>query len=207
MTIGIFTCFKKIYVQNLKFGTYRILRGAYIRESLYSEGNSCQWIEGLICGGLIFGVGLYSGFYGIFSVHENRKNFSDMVKALSSSSLKSYPYFHFHTAGNIFLKIKNFPNESFGELLLYSLRFWIPRAINAIHPCRWIQPISTDLDIWKVYGKIMESCDLRFARTFLCTTSDYLRNNRKAGILANQIRGLHPLKNTSSTLLANIVWR
>ena len=54
MTIGIFTCFRKIQ-QNRKFGTYLILRGAYIRGGLYLEGSLCQRVKGLIFGGLIFG--------------------------------------------------------------------------------------------------------------------------------------------------------
>ena len=47
MTIGIFTCFRKIYEDNMKFGTYLILRGG-----LYSGE--------LIFGGLIFGILRYS---------------------------------------------------------------------------------------------------------------------------------------------------
>ena len=39
----------------------------------------------------------------------------------------------------------------------YSLRFWIPRAINAIYPCRLR---------WKVYEKIIESRDKKAYQDF-----------------------------------------
>ena len=60
MAIDIFTCLRKIYEQNMNFGTYLILRGlifggAHIRMKfvLVSRG---AYIQGLIIGGLIFGI-------------------------------------------------------------------------------------------------------------------------------------------------------
>ena len=61
MAIEIFTCLRKVYEQNMNFGTYLILRrllfggGAHIRMKfvLVSRG---LIVRGLLSGGLIFGI-------------------------------------------------------------------------------------------------------------------------------------------------------
>ena len=58
MTIGIFTCFRMIYEQNMKFGTYLILKGAYIRGGLIFGGKFVLVIKGAY---ILRGGGLYSG--------------------------------------------------------------------------------------------------------------------------------------------------
>ena len=46
-----------------------------------------------------------------------------------------------------------------------------PGAINAIYPCQWIQPISTDADE-KLDRKLFSHVMQRFVRIFGCFTSD-----------------------------------
>ena len=62
MAIDIFTCLRKVYEQNMNFGTYLILRGAHIRGLIFGG----KFV--LVSRGLIFREGLYTEFYSILGL-------------------------------------------------------------------------------------------------------------------------------------------
>ena len=60
MTIGIFTCFRKIYEQNMKFGIYLILRGLIIGGGAYIRDFTVWSIESKNTWALASGIYLFN---------------------------------------------------------------------------------------------------------------------------------------------------